>query len=70
MHRLQEFRTRAGLSQADIAKAAGVTQAAISQAEAGSLPRLPVMRAVVKAINDAGVECTLDEVFPADQSAA
>ena len=64
MHKLQEFRLLADLSQADVAAAVGVSQAAISQAEAGSLPRLPVMRAIVKALNDAGVSCTLDDVFP------
>ncbi len=71
---LKGFREQAGITQAQLAEAAGVSQQLVSHLETG-LRRaeelgLDRARALVEAINRAGIDCTLDEVFPRSEQAA
>lgn len=70
MNQIRKFRETAKLTQVELAKQVGVSQAAISDAERGAIPKLGTMRSIVKALNEAGVECSLDDVFPPEGVAA
>jgi putative transcriptional regulator len=69
MNNLITYRKKAGLSQNGLSSASGVTQQQISSLELGSRSAdrqsLQACRALVAALNRAGVNCTLDDVFPA-----
>ncbi|MEJ2046453.1 MAG: helix-turn-helix transcriptional regulator [Reinekea sp.] len=69
--RLRKYRTEAKLSQGELAILVGFSdgQRRISHYENGKRrprPDLNDCRALVKALNQAGVACTLDDVFPPD----
>ena len=57
--RLRELRKAAGLTQMDLASAAGVTLSAITQMEAGKIgsPRFDTIKALARALG-----CTLDDL--------
>ena len=64
---LKAFREASGLTQAGLAKACGwgCNQSRICNYETGrSQPTLTNCRAIVVALNDSGVSCSLDDVFP------
>lgn len=65
LNKIAEFRKEAGLSQMDLATSLNVTQGTISNYETGYRdPGLNECRAIVKALNAAGIACGLDDVFP------
>lgn len=65
MSALTNARKKAGLTQRDLADRLGLTQGAIAHYEADRrVPRLDICRRIVSALNDHGLECTLEEVFP------
>lgn len=70
MHYLKSYREQAGLTQQELAKLAGVRQPTLSQYESGGMPGLNVARRLVKALNECGVTCALDDVFPETESAS
>jgi len=66
---LKDFRVKAGLSQQQLAEKLGWMGAAgqrkISHIEhRSSTPKLEHCRLIVDALNETGVTCTLDDVFP------
>ena len=68
--RLRKYRTEAKLSQGELASLVGFSdgQRRISHYETGKRrPDLNDCRALVKALNQVGVVCTLDDVFPPDE---
>lgn len=68
MNKICFFREKAGLSQRALSKMVHRTQGAICHYELGTRhPSLAISRKIVKAINDAGVPCTLDDVFPVNE---
>lgn len=67
MLRLKYYRMRACLTQGELGKRCGfkAAQSRVALYESGErLPPLPVARRIVAVLNDAGVRCTLDDVFP------
>lgn len=65
--RLKKYRLKAGLTQAELADLANFPngQRRVSYYESGD--RVPVLddcRLLVSVLNQAGVSCTLDDVFP------
>ncbi|WP_189611262.1 helix-turn-helix transcriptional regulator [Saccharospirillum salsuginis] len=70
MQRIRYYRELAGLTQWELGKKCGFksTQSRIAQYERGGrIPPLPIARIIVKALNQSGVKCSLDDVFPADK---
>lgn len=68
MSALTLARKKAGLTQQQLAVIVGITQAAIGHYEKlRRTPGLADSRRIVAALNDHGVDCTLDEVFPPEQ---
>lgn len=73
MNRIKEKREAAGLKQIDLYTKLGWPQSRLSNYENGlRTPGLDDARLIVRALNDLGVSCHLDGVFPdpADQNAA
>lgn len=71
MNAIREFRDKAGLSQERLGASCGLTKAAISNYETGArTPDLATGRRIVRVLNEAGVSCTLDDVFPPSGVAA
>lgn len=71
MSALKTIRKRVGITQAQLAERVGMTQAAIGHYETGRRrPGLEECRRIVASLNELGASCTLDDVFPASQSAA
>lgn len=65
MNRIQHFREATRLSREDLAKAIGRKEAAVGHYELGRrVPGLELARKIVKALNAAGNNCSLDDVFP------
>jgi putative transcriptional regulator len=65
MNRITELRNQHNIKQKDLAKRLGWHQARLSNYENGRRePSLADSRAIVKAFQECGVNCTLDEVFP------
>ena len=65
MHKLKSYRELAGLTQGQLGKAVGLRQTAVSNYEnEPRIPSLQLCRAFVKVINDKGVSCVVDDVFP------
>jgi putative transcriptional regulator len=63
---LSHYRALAKLSQSDLAKKSELSQAYVSLLEQGERGDISIdrARALVRAINESGVTCTLDDVFP------
>lgn len=75
MNNIKHYRKAAGITQAQIAERFGITSMAVSYWENPSpsnerVPDLAQSREIVAMINAAGVECTLDDVFPPKTVAA
>lgn len=68
MNRIQTFREEARLSQSQLGAACGwgkTSQSRVSNYENDvRTPSLDDMRAIVSALSNSGVECSLDDVFP------
>lgn len=65
MSSLKQFREKAGVTQAALAERVGMTQGAIAHYENGRrTPGLAESRRLMLALNDLGVSCSLDELFP------
>jgi transcriptional regulator with XRE-family HTH domain len=64
--RLRELRQAAGLTQMELAAAAGLTLSGVTQIEAGKIknPRLDTLQALAKVLG-----CTLDDLGQADPPA-
>jgi|14_taG_2_1085336.scaffolds.fasta_scaffold01785_14 putative transcriptional regulator len=70
MHQIKQYREKAGLTQDQLGKLIGsFGQSTISNYETrSSIPELPVCRRIVKTLNDNGIKCSLDDVFPPNES--
>jgi putative transcriptional regulator len=66
------WREKANLTQIELATRCGWTsQSRISNYESGQrVPSLSHCRTIVAALNGAGAQCTFDDVFPPNESAA
>lgn len=65
MNRIIELRNAHNIKQKDLADRLGWHQARLSNYEHGRRePSLADSRAIVKALQQLGVSCTLDDVFP------
>lgn len=70
MNRIKQLRVKKGISQAQLARHMGWLQARISNYEMGKrLPNINDCQQLVKALNELGVKCSLDQVFPLDEAA-
>ena len=69
---LKSCRLRAGLSQAQLAEAAGVSQSQITHHECGRRSNISLAqaRAIVDALKRAGLDCGIDDVFPQSEPSA
>lgn len=65
MNRLKELRNEAGLSQAALAKAMGVSQGAIAHYEKGfrGLKANSITK-LLQVLSKHGVDCTFEDIFP------
>lgn len=77
MNRIKHFRVKAGMSQAQLSVSCGWTKETekyngrISNYETGvRMPTLSDCRLIVSRLNQAGVACTIDDVFPAEETVA
>lgn len=74
MNRIQEYREKAGLNQEQLGRKCGwssTAQSRISNYEHGKrTPSLDDMRMIVCALNDSGVECSIDDLFPPQKHSA
>jgi putative transcriptional regulator len=74
MNRIQLYREQTGLNQEQLGRKCGwssTAQSRISNYENGKrTPSLGDMRAIVCALNDAGAECTIDDLFPPQANSA
>jgi len=68
MNRLQHFRKKANLTQAQLAAAAGCSQPNIHKIEQGARPGIDLAQRLVDALVSFGVSCTIKEVFQSDPS--
>ncbi|WGY45059.1 helix-turn-helix transcriptional regulator [Vibrio sp. ABG19] len=69
MNRISEYRNKAKVSQALLAKTVGVTPSSIGNYEAGIRNiNVEMCWKIVKALNQLGAECTFGDVFPEPQS--
>lgn len=69
MNRISEYRARAGLSQTSLAESLGWGQGRLGNYEREHRePGLSECRAIVGALNAAGVSCSLDDVFPPEEA--
>ncbi|GAB6263224.1 helix-turn-helix transcriptional regulator [Photobacterium sp. R1] len=69
MSNLKQIRLQLGLSQAALAKQAGITQGAIAHFERGKrTPSIDMCWKVVNALNALGASCSFDDVFPDPQA--
>lgn len=65
MSALRTIRKAAGITQQQLAEKLRLTQAAIGHYETGRRqPGLADARRIVKALNELGAKCTLEDVFP------
>jgi len=65
MSNLAFYRKQARMTQADLGQKVGVRPTTIGNQERGErTPRLGTARAVVRVLNSAGVQCTIDDVYP------
>ncbi|AFI45231.1 TPA: helix-turn-helix transcriptional regulator [Pasteurella multocida] len=69
MNNLQKYRKETGLSQAKFAKEMGWKQSRIGNYEARvRTPTLFNAKAIVRKLNELGVNCSLDDIFPSVQN--
>lgn len=65
MNRIAVVREKARIKQRDLIKQLAWTQARVSNYESGRrVPGLVECRAIVRALNALGADCSLDDVFP------
>jgi len=65
MNLISKYRKQGGLSQQALASKVGWGQSRLANYEVNTrTPSLDDSRRIVSALNDLGVGCTLDEVFP------
>jgi putative transcriptional regulator len=65
MNRIADHRERAGIKQRDLVATLGWTQTRLSNYESGRrVAGLAESRAITAALNQLGVKCSLDDVFP------
>lgn len=68
MNSIQKHREQAGVSQEQLGNRCGwgnKSQSRISNYETGKrTPSLEDMRLIVSALNNSGVECSIDDLFP------
>lgn len=65
MSSMKSIREKAGMTQAELAEAVGLTQGAIAHYEGGRRkPGLDECRRIVDALNKHGLSVTLDDLFP------
>ena len=67
MNLVKQFREKANITQAELGERCGfrAAQSRIALYESGGrTPSLHYSRKIVCALNEAGVECSLDDVFP------
>ena len=65
MNRIAELREAAGITQAALHRKLNWKQSRLANYESGARPlKLEDARLIVKALNQLGVRCTLDKVFP------
>ncbi|PHR17866.1 MAG: transcriptional regulator [Sphingopyxis sp.] len=70
MNRIKHLREKRQVTQSALRKELGWTQPRIANYESGiRTPGLSESREIVAALNALGVECTLDQVFPVEESA-
>lgn len=68
MNKISEYRNKAKVSQAGLAKTIGVTPSTIGNYEAGIRNiNVEMCWKIVKALNQLGAECTFGDVFPDPQ---
>lgn len=69
---LKTYRQKADLTQLQLAEAAGVSQSQITHLECGRRANISLgqARAIVRALNDRGVVCSVDKVFPYEEAKA
>lgn len=70
MNRIKEHRQKAGMTQQDLAAELGCEQSTVSNYENGRTPDLSVCRSIVAIFNKRGLSAGLDDIFPAEDSAA
>lgn len=65
MNRISEIRRAAGISQLALVEQLRWSQGRVSNYESGRrVPGLAECRAIVRALNALGANCSLDDVFP------
>ncbi|MCH8530337.1 MAG: helix-turn-helix domain-containing protein [Saccharospirillum sp.] len=67
MNNLRTYRQLANLTQRELGEACGfkAAQARVGQYENGrTIPALSMCRHIISVLNEFGVECSLDDVFP------
>lgn len=65
MNKISVYRNKAGLSQGQLAAKIGWSQSRIGNYEAANrTPSLADSRKIVAALNQLGITCSLDDVFP------
>ncbi|MGS3503238.1 helix-turn-helix transcriptional regulator [Citrobacter koseri] len=71
MNLIAEQRKKISVSQAALAQKLGWSQSRIANYEKlNRTPSLSVSRQIIKALNEMGCACSLDEVFPPSNNAA
>ncbi|MGL5597933.1 MAG: helix-turn-helix transcriptional regulator [Aeromonas sp.] len=69
MNRVKELRTVAGKTQYELATELGITQGAVAHYEMSRRkPGLDMCRRIVSAINEWGVKCSINDVFPPERA--
>ncbi len=69
MNRISEYRNKAKVSQASLARAVGVMPSTIGNYESGIRNiNVEMCWKIVKALNLLGVQCSFDSVFPDPQN--
>lgn len=66
MNRIKEYRQQARMTQQDLASELGCEQSTVSNYENGRTPDLSVCRGIVAVFRVRGLNCGLDDVFPAE----
>ncbi|OOR93257.1 helix-turn-helix transcriptional regulator [Haemophilus paraphrohaemolyticus] len=69
MNNLAEARKNIGITQLELAQSLGWRQSRIANYETGKrIPSLLDSRKLVKALNQHGVSCSLDDIFPSPEA--
>lgn len=70
MQKINTFRRKKGITQKDLAEALGWSVRRISNYEQGiRTPNIKDCQQIVKGLNQLGVKCGLDDVFPLESAA-